>query len=52
MPTMPISIWRWLIAPPGSGLNGNQQNVGNALINFFNTTGGIPLVFGGLTPPG
>ena len=25
------------IAPPGSGLNGNQQNVGNALINFFNT---------------
>jgi uncharacterized protein with beta-barrel porin domain len=36
---------------PG-GLNGNQQNVGNALTNFFNTTGGIPLVFGALTPAG
>ena len=34
--------------PPdfGGGLNVNQQNVANALINFFNTTGGIPLVFG------
>ena len=30
---------------PG-GLNGNQQNVANALTNFFNPTGGIPLVFG------
>jgi autotransporter-associated beta strand protein len=36
----------------GSGLNANQQNVGNALTNFFNTTGGIPLVFGALTPAG
>jgi len=36
----------------GGGLNGNQQAVGNALINFFNTTGGIPLVFGALTPTG
>jgi uncharacterized protein with beta-barrel porin domain len=34
---------------PG-GLNGNQQNVGNALTNFFNATGGIPIVFGALTP--
>ncbi|MFL6789755.1 MAG: autotransporter outer membrane beta-barrel domain-containing protein, partial [Bradyrhizobium sp.] len=44
-------------APGGSsagpaGLNGNQQNVGNALTNFFNATGGIPLVFGALTPAG
>jgi uncharacterized protein with beta-barrel porin domain len=45
-------------APPpsapnfGSGLNGNQQNVGNTLINFFNTTGSVPLVFGTLTPGG
>ena len=40
--------------PPnfGGGLNINQQNVANALINFFNTTGGIPLVFGALTPAG
>ncbi|WP_159007830.1 autotransporter domain-containing protein [Bradyrhizobium sp. S69] len=36
----------------GSGLNVNQQNVGNTLTNFFNTTGGIPLVFGALTPSG
>jgi uncharacterized protein with beta-barrel porin domain len=33
-------------------LNANQQNVGNTLSNFFNTTGGIPLVFGALTPAG
>jgi autotransporter-associated beta strand protein len=36
----------------GSGLNVNQQNVGNTLTNFFNATGGIPLVFGALTPAG
>jgi autotransporter-associated beta strand protein len=35
-----------------TGLTGNQQNVGNALTNFFNTTGGIPLVFGALSPAG
>jgi len=35
-----------------SGLNGNQQAVGNALTNFFNATGGIPMVFGSLTPTG
>lgn len=34
------------------GLSGNQQNVGNALINFFNSSGGIPAVFGSLTPGG
>jgi autotransporter-associated beta strand protein len=39
-------------APNSGGLNGNQQAVGNALVNFFNTTGGIPLVFGTLTPTG
>jgi len=33
-------------------LNGNQQAVANALTSFFNTTGGIPGVFGGLTPAG
>ena len=36
----------------GSGLNTNQQQVANALTNFFNATGGIPIVFGGLTPAG
>jgi fibronectin-binding autotransporter adhesin len=35
-----------------SGLNANQQNVANALTNFFNATGGIPAVFGTLTPAG
>jgi uncharacterized protein with beta-barrel porin domain len=40
--------------PPnfGTGLTINQQNVANALVNSFNTAGGIPLVFGGLTPTG
>nr|WP_249151089.1 autotransporter domain-containing protein [Bradyrhizobium sp. JYMT SZCCT0180] len=40
------------VPPPGSGLSGNQQNVGNAIINYFNRDGSIPLVFGGLTPTG
>ncbi|MET4262191.1 T5SS/PEP-CTERM-associated repeat protein [Bradyrhizobium sp. S3.12.5] len=35
-----------------SGLSINQQNVANSLTNFFNTTGGIPAVFGSLTPAG
>jgi autotransporter-associated beta strand protein len=35
-----------------TGLNTNQQNVANALTNFFNATGGIPAVFGSLTPAG
>jgi uncharacterized protein with beta-barrel porin domain len=35
-----------------AGLNANQQNVGNALTNFFNSTGSIPMVFGALTPSG
>ena len=37
--------------PPG-GVNGNQQNVANALTGFFDRTGSIPLVFGTLTPTG
>jgi autotransporter-associated beta strand protein len=35
-----------------SNLNVNQRNVANALTSFFNTTGGIPLVFGALSPAG
>jgi uncharacterized protein with beta-barrel porin domain len=38
-------------AVPG-GLNGNQQNVANAISNFFNSTGSIPLFFTALTPAG
>ncbi|UFZ06599.1 autotransporter domain-containing protein [Bradyrhizobium ontarionense] len=40
------------VAPPNTGLNINQTNVGNALVNYFNVNGGIPLVYGGLTAPG
>jgi uncharacterized protein with beta-barrel porin domain len=35
-----------------SNLNGNQQVVGNALTNFFNSTGGIPLIYSALTSAG
>jgi autotransporter-associated beta strand protein/T5SS/PEP-CTERM-associated repeat protein len=44
--------------PPAPGgpafapLNINQRNVANALINSFNTAGGIPLVFGTLNAAG
>jgi autotransporter-associated beta strand protein len=41
-----------LLAAPPSGLSGNQQGVSNAITNFFNTTGGIPFVFGTLTTTG
>lgn len=36
---------------PGN-INGNQQAVGNALTDFFNSTGGIPMVFSALTAAG
>ena len=41
-----------LVLAKYAGLNVNQQNVANALVNFFNATGGIPAVFGTLTPGG
>jgi len=34
------------------GLNVNQRNVGNALSNFFNANGGIPVLFATLSPSG
>lgn len=40
------------VPPPGSGLKGNQQSVGNAIVGFFDRTGGIPLIYGGLTAGG
>ena len=40
------------VPPPSGGLSGNQQNVANAIVGFFNSNGGIPIVFGGLTPAG
>jgi uncharacterized protein with beta-barrel porin domain len=36
----------------GSGLSINQQNVANTLTHFFNANGGIPAVYGTLTPAG
>jgi len=36
----------------GSGLKTNQQNVGRAISNFFNSSGGIPMVFGAPSPRG
>ena len=38
--------------PAPGGLNGNQNNVANALINFFNSTGGIPASFASLNASG
>lgn len=38
--------------PPSGVLSGNQQNVANAIVGFFNSNGSIPIVFGGLTPAG
>jgi autotransporter-associated beta strand protein len=35
--------------PAANTLRGNQNNVANALINYFNTTGGIPLTFATLS---
>ena len=38
---------------PATGtINGNQNNVANALIHSFNTTGGIPLVFSAVNARG
>jgi uncharacterized protein with beta-barrel porin domain len=40
-------------APPPSGaLSVNQQNVANAITNFFNATGSIPAAFAGLNAAG
>jgi autotransporter-associated beta strand protein len=36
----------------GNGLSGNQQAVANTLVNFFNSNGSIPIVYGTLTPAG
>jgi uncharacterized protein with beta-barrel porin domain len=38
--------------PPNGGFSVNQQNVVNALTNFFNATGSIPAAFAGLNAAG
>lgn len=40
------------VPPPGGRLSGNQQSTANAILNFFNRNGSIPIVFGALTPSG
>jgi uncharacterized protein with beta-barrel porin domain len=39
-------------APAGGALTVNQQNVANALTNFFNATGSLPASFAGLNAQG
>lgn len=41
-----------VFVPPSGGFNGNQQNVSNALVGFFNATGSIPAAFAGLNAEG
>ncbi len=38
--------------PSYNAMNQNQQAVANALVGYFNSTGGIPAVYGSLTPAG
>jgi autotransporter-associated beta strand protein len=40
------------IPPPGSGLSGNQNAVGNAIVSYFNSNGGIPIIYSALTASG
>ena len=48
----PNNVYLNLALNYGGGLNVNQQNVANALTNFFNTTGGLPAGFASLSPAG
>jgi uncharacterized protein with beta-barrel porin domain len=47
-----LNIKLSFVPPPSGSLNINQQNVANALTNFFNSTGSIPAVFAALGPAG
>jgi autotransporter-associated beta strand protein len=38
--------------PSNNGMNQNQIAVGNSLIGYFNSTGGIPAVYASLSPSG
>lgn len=48
----PNNVYLNLALNYGGGLNVNQQNVANALTNFFNSTGGLPAGFAALSPAG
>src|SRR5579859_3354627 len=45
-----LNIQLRFTTPPNGSLNGNQQNVANALTNFFNANGSIPAAFATLSP--
>jgi autotransporter-associated beta strand protein len=47
-----LSMTLNFVPPSGSGLGANQQNVGNALANSFNSNGGISQIYGSLTTAG
>src|ERR1700694_5477878 len=47
-----LNIKLSFVPPPSGSLNVNQQNVANALTNFFNATGSIPAAFAALGPAG
>lgn len=47
-----LNIKLAFVPPPSGTLNVNQQNVANALTNFFNTTGSIPASFASLNAAG
>ncbi len=40
------------VPPRGGSFSDNQSNVGHAIVNYFNSNGGIPLAFGSLNPQG
>jgi autotransporter-associated beta strand protein len=47
-----LNIKLAFMPPPSGTLNVNQQNVANALTNFFNSTGSIPAAFASLNAAG
>lgn len=46
------NVYLQLAMTTPSGVNVNQRNVSNALVNAFNSDGGIPQAFAGLSPAG
>jgi len=48
----PNNVFLDLALGYGGGLNVNQQNVANALTNYFNSTGSLPVALANLSPAG
>ena len=47
-----LNIKLVFVPPPNGGFSVNQQNVANALTNFFNANGSVPVAFAGLNTAG